>query len=244
MRASRRQRTSRLLALLLSAAAAAVCAASASAASRPGDHVLKPDPVRRHVVVGYTSQAALADAPARLPARVVRRLPQLRAVEVDPQAHRDHFAEAMRALPGISFVSGLRTRSVQAEPALVALYRPGIPYEWQYLATRAHEVPEPILRAAAAVTIAVVDTGGDLRHPDLHAKAPGTWDVVRRRADVTDFEGHGTFVSALAAGSVTNNEGVAGFGGDANLLIVKASSRDGWFTELDEAAAIVYAVDN
>ena len=206
--------------------------------------MLKPEPVRRHVVVGYASQTALADALARFPARVVRRLPQLRAVEVDPEAHRDHFAAALRTLPGITFVSGLQTRNVQAEPALVAQYRPGVPYEWQFLATRSHEVPDSILRAAAAMTIAVVDTGGDLRHPDLNAKAPGTWDVVRRRADVTDFEGHGTFVSAIAAGSGTNNEGIAGFGGDANLLIVKASTGDGMFTEVDEAAAIVYAVDN
>ena len=56
--------------------------------------------------------------------------------------------------------------------------------------------------------------------------------------------GHGTFVAALAAGSVTNGEGIAGFGGDAQLMIVKAGSGDGSFTDLDEASAIVYAVDH
>ena len=43
-----------------------------------------------------------------------------------------------------------------------------------------------------------------------------------RYADVRDTVGHGTFVAALAAGSVTNGEGIAGFGGDAKLLVVKA----------------------
>ena len=69
---------------------------------------------------------------------------------------------------------------------------------------------------------AIVDTGADVTHPDLAAKAPETWDVVHRRTSVADRDGHGTFVSALAAGSVTNDEGIAGFGGDAQLLMVKA----------------------
>ena len=112
------------------------------------------------------------------------------------------------------------------------------------MATRTNEVPEPVLRAAAGVKIAVIDTGADLRHPDLAAKNPETWDIVRKRTDVRDLDGHGTFVSTLAAGSVSNDEGIAGFGGDAQLLIVKASGKDGMFTEVDEAAAIVYAVDH
>ena len=243
MRALRRQRLPSLLALLSGTALAAAVSASATSSSHPGDRFLKPEPARRHVVVGYSSQAALADALAGLPSRIVRRLPQLRAVEVDPGMQRDHFAAAVSDRPGITFVDGLRTRRFYAEPALAAHFRPGVPYEWQYVATRLDEVPEPVLRAAARVKIAVIDTGADLRHPDLAAKEPETWDIVRRRTDVTDLEGHGTFVSTLAAGSVTNNEGIAGFGGDAQLLIVKAS-RDGMFTELDEAAAIVYAVDH
>jgi subtilisin family serine protease len=43
---------------------------------------------------------------------------------------------------------------------------------------------------------------------------------------------------------VTNGEGIAGFGGDARLMIIKAGSGDGSFTDLDEASAIVYAVDH
>lgn len=243
MRVIERQRRSRLLALLCGAAVAAAWGTSTAAASGPADRFLKPEPVRRHVIVGYSSQAALAEALERFPARTVRRLPQLRAVEVDPEAHRDHFAAGMRGLPGITFVDGLRTRRFHAEPALVAQFRPGLPYEWQYVATRANEVPETALRAAAGVKIAVVDTGADLQHPDLAAKSPESWDVVRKRADVRDLDGHGTFVSAIAAGSVSNNEGVAGFGGDARLLVLKASSSNGLFTEVDEAVAIVYAVD-
>lgn len=239
-----RHRFRLVVALLSGAAIAAAAASSAKAAPRPTEHVLKPEPVRRQVVVGYSSKQALRQALAKFPARIVQRLPQLGAVSVDPEMHRDHFAAGVSALPGITFVNGLRTRRFRSEPALVVLFRPGLPYEWQYVATRTNEVPDPVLRAAAGLKIAVIDTGADLRHPDLAAKSPETWDIVRKRADVTDLDGHGTFVSTLAAGSVSNEEGIAGFGGDAKLLIIKASGKDGMFTEVDEAAAIVYAVDH
>ncbi len=205
---------------------------------------IKPDPVRRNVLVAYSSRAALDEALARFPARVVRSLPHLNAVEVDPDAHRDLFAAGVSEQPGIAYVDGLVRRRPRSEPALVALFRPGLPYQWQYVATRANLVPEPVLRAAATVKVAIVDTGADVTHPDLAAKAPETYDVVRKRADVRDRDGHGTFVASLAGGSITNGDGIAGFSGDAQLLIVKASGGEGMFTDVDEAAAIVYAVDH
>jgi subtilisin family serine protease len=205
---------------------------------------IKPDPVRRNVVVAYSSKAALDDALANFPARVVRRLPHLNAVEVDPEGHRDLFAAGVSEQPGIAYVDGLVRRQPQAEPALVALFRPGLPYEWQYVATRANLVPDAVLRAAASVKVAIVDTGADVTHPDLAAKAPETYDVVRKRTDVRDRDGHGTFVASLAGGSITNGDGIAGFSGDAQLMIIKASGSDGMFTDVDEAAAIVYAVDH
>jgi len=61
---------------------------------------------------------------------------------------------------------------------------------------------------------------------------------------VTDRNGHGTFVAALAAGSGSNGEGIAGVAGDAQLLIVQAGGPAGAFTDVEEAAAIVYAVDH
>ena len=236
----RRHRLLCLPAFLLGTLVATALAAPAATATPS----IKPDPVRRNVVVAYASRAALDDALARFPAHVVRRLPHLNAVEVDPDAHRDLFAADVSQQPGIAFVGGLVRRTPQSEPALVALFRPGLPYEWQYVATRANLVPEPVLRAAASVKLAIVDTGADVTHPDLAAKAPETYDVVRKRTDVRDRDGHGTFVASLAGGSITNGDGVAGFSGDSQLLIVKASGGDGMFTDVDEAAAIVYAVDH
>ena len=94
------------------------------------------------------------------------------------------------------------------------------------------------------MTIAVVETGADVSAPDLAAKRPVAFNPRTRTSDVRDTVGHGTLVAALAAGSVTNGDGIAGFGGDAKLMILKAGAGDGSFTDVDEASAIAYAVDH
>jgi subtilisin family serine protease len=198
-------------------------------------------PASSRAVVGFESNAELAEALKRFPgAKIVRRLPHMKTVEVELPGE----AEELDGRPGIAYAHRPVLRSSKVEPALAAIFRPGLPYEWQYVATRVNEVPDEILRAASTVKIAVIDTGADVTHPDLAAKNPETWDIVHRRTNVVDRDGHGTFVSALATGSVTNGDGIAGFGGDAQLLMIKAVGASSTFSDVDEAAAIVYAVDH
>ena len=222
----------RLAALIAAAlAVAAILAPSGSTSAPPTDRA----------VVGFESNAELAQALKRFPgAKIVRRLPHMKTVEVELPGR----AQDLRGLPGIDYAHRPLLRATKVEPALAAMFRPGLPYEWQYFATRVNEVPEDVLRAATSIKIAVVDTGLDTTHPDLATKSPETWDIVHRRPGAVDRDGHGTFVSSLAAGSVTNGDGIAGFGGDAQLLMVKAAGADGSFSDVDEAAAIVYAVDH
>ena len=98
--------------------------------------------------------------------------------------------------------------------------------------------------ATAGITIAVIDTGADLAAPDLAAKTPLSYNVRALGAAVSDPNGHGTFVASLAAGSSSNGDGIAGSSGDARLMVIEAADRHGSFTDVDEAAAIVYAVDH
>ena len=52
---------------------------------------------------------------------------------------------------------------------------------------------------AQPVTIAVVDTGADLRTPDIAASTPLAYDVRSRSHDVRDLNGHGTLVASIVA---------------------------------------------
>jgi hypothetical protein len=198
-------------------------------------------PAMERAVVGFHSSAELADALRRFPgSTIVRRVPHLKTVELRLMGDPAQLA----GMPGITYSHRPLVRTVQAEPALTAMFRPTLPYEWQYVATRANEVPESVLRAASSIKIAVIDTGVDVTHPDIAAKTPETWDIVHHRTNVHDGDGHGTFVSTMATGSVNNGEGIAGFGGDARLLMIKAVGAGDSFSDVDEAAAIVYAVDH
>jgi len=184
-------------------------------------------------VLTYRSPQALKTLLARTGFKVTRNLPALHSVEV------------MGATVGSRPVARYPSSQPQAtEPAVRDMYWAGVPYEWEYTAARVDQVPDSILRAADKIKIAVVDTGVDLRQPDIAAKNPQVYSVIhpKNRSDVRDYYGHGTFVASLAAGSVTNGEGIAGFGGDAQLLCIQVAHPDGSISDVDEAAGIVYAV--
>jgi subtilisin family serine protease len=192
-------------------------------------------------VVGYSSERALHAAASQSGARVVRRIPSLHvAVLRTPPAA----AQLLRSAPGIRYSTRPVPRYELVDPGVAPAPVMGGAYEWQFAAARENLVSAGILHAASAFTIAVIDTGLDVTAPDLAVKSPATWSVTGSSTDVTDLYGHGTFVASLAAGAATNAEGVAGFGGDASLLAIQAADSSGTFSDVDEAAAIAYAVDH
>jgi subtilisin family serine protease len=91
-----------------------------------------------------------------------------------------------------------------------------------------------VLAPAHPVTVAIVDTGANLRVPELAARQPATYDVRSHGRDVRDPNGHGTKVASLIARSSP----------DAQLLIIRAGSASGAFSDANEASAIRYAVDH
>jgi subtilisin family serine protease len=194
--------------------------------------------------VGYDNAGALAAALRATDAVVVRRLAPLNVAEVSTSAPVRVAAQLRRAA-GIRFVQRTSPRGSAAEPGMtLASMTPRAVWEWQARVTHSDAVPDSVLRAASAFEIAVIDTGADVTAPDIAAKTPLTYNTRTGTSDVRDANGHGTFVASLAAGSVTNGDGIAGSGGDAQLLVVKAGNARGSFTDIDEAAGLVYAVDH
>ena len=111
--------------------------------------------------------------------------------------------------------------------------------------------PEAWARGArgAGTTIAVVDTGVDLGHPDLSSKIVAGTDFVPEAgeadcpAGAQDENGHGTHVAGIAAAVTNNGIGVAGVAPDARIMPVRVLDAEGSGSPDDIAAGIRWAAD-
>ena len=97
---------------------------------------------------------------------------------------------------------------------------------------------------ATWVTIAVIDSGVDLSHPDLAYKTLPGYDFVNKDFEPQDDLGHGTHVAGIAAAASNNGEGIAGVSWGANIMPLKVLNNKGGGTYDDVAAAIIWATDN
>lgn len=97
----------------------------------------------------------------------------------------------------------------------------------------------------AGATIAIVDTGIDLGHPDLSAKLVPGVDLAGDQpcSPGQDREGHGTHVAGIAAAATNNRIGGAGTAPDAKLMPVRVLDSSGSGTIENVNAGIREAAD-
>ena len=159
------------------------------------------------------------------------------------QVSRSHLAGLRRALagrPDVTSVGLAHRRQLTDEPAdpkfgeqRTYLGAVGLPAAWDRGAV-----------GSSGVRIAVVDSGVDIRHPDLAGKVAGTFNAVTGGTDVHDVVGHGTGTASVAAAATGNGEGIAGAGRDTSLLAVKVADVTGRIFTDDLARGIVWATDH
>jgi len=96
------------------------------------------------------------------------------------------------------------------------------------------------------VTIAIIDTGVDLDHPDLAAKldTANDYDFVNGRTSAQDDNGHGSHCAGIAGALTNNGIGVAGMAPGATILPIKTLDSAGNGSSAMLAAGIRYAVDH
>lgn len=99
-------------------------------------------------------------------------------------------------------------------------------------------------KTQSKASIAVIDTGADLDHPDLRGKIVKTTNTANPLMNANDTDGHGTHVAGIAAAATNNGRGVAGVCPDCGLMIAKAESKEGFITGDAVIKAINWATNN
>lgn len=96
-----------------------------------------------------------------------------------------------------------------------------------------------------SVTVAVVDSGVDLAHPDLKNKLKNSGrDFVNNDYDASDDFVHGTMIAGIIAAETNNAEGISGVAWNCKILPVKVLDEAGNGTTDKSAQGIIWAADN
>jgi thermitase len=136
-----------------------------------------------------------------------------------------------------------------AEPNYIASALDTIPndpywsYQYNLVAIRAPQGWD-LSTGSSSATIAVVDSGVDLNHPELTGKLVPGYDFVAGDDNPQDEYGHGTHVAGIAAASSNNHRGIAGVSWGAKIMPVRVldASGNGYFS--DVANGIIWAADH
>jgi len=99
-------------------------------------------------------------------------------------------------------------------------------------------------KGSADVTIAVIDSGIDLEHPDLKENMIPGYDFVNDGSDAWDDNGHGTAIAGVIGAIGNNNQGIAGVNWQSKLMPLKVVDGDGIGTYYDVAQGIIYAAEH
>src|SRR5918998_4577191 len=152
-------------------------------------------------------------------------------------------AALARALGGdarVAYVERDTELKLAADPLDAVDPLTGVKYTWFYDDVHAAEA---LLAAGGGSrrSIAVMDTGLDMGHPEFAGRVARTYDTSTKGSDVTDTVGHGTFVTGLIA--AVDGEGVGGKGvaGNTKVLAIRGS-QNGDFTTRELLRGIDFAV--
>lgn len=89
------------------------------------------------------------------------------------------------------------------------------------------------LATGRGVTVAVIDSRVDERHPDLGGRVAASRDLVERRRGYRGGEIHGTAIAGIIASQVNNKIGIVGVAPDVAIAALRAC----WAVHADSATA-------
>ncbi|MDP9067817.1 MAG: S8 family serine peptidase [Actinomycetota bacterium] len=215
------------------------------------------------ILVKYRNLSRAAEVRQDVDARLLERLPEQRIEVVDPEAPSAEAIAALEADPNVVYAEpNYLYRSTSVIPndpkysSLWALPKIGMPDAWT------------VTSGAPQVTVAVVDSGIALSHPDLapniwtngaESGSKGSngsdddgngyaddwrgWDWIDDDNKPADAHGHGTHVAGTIGSRGNDGYGIAGVNWSTSLVPLRALDSSGIGTAADVAAAFRYAGD-
>jgi len=165
---------------------------------------------------------------------------RLHIVDLPPNASEQDVVAKLSRRPELKFAELDRV-----VPAAMAVNDPYIGSEWHLSKIGAQTAWDSTL--GSGVTIAVLDSGVNVNHPDLKDRIVPGYNVYNGNTDVTDVCGHGTAVAGTAAATGNNAAGVAGVAGAASIMPLRIAYSDStgchaYFSTI--ATGITYAADH
>ena len=166
----------------------------------------------------------------------------IHVVDLPAGASEMAVVEQLRRNPNLKFVElDVRVKST------LAVTDPYVGSEWHLSkigATTAWDTTQ-----GAGVTIAILDSGVDMSHPDLVPNLVPGFNVYGNNTDTADVCGHGTAVAGSAAARTNNGVGVAGVAGQAKIMPIRIAYKDaasgGCYAYASTiASGITYAADH
>ena len=184
--------------------------------------------------------AAVARAVAAAGGRVVGRIHELGVLQVSfgTRAARDATLPAVARAPGVRVAEPERVYTVHRTPN-DRYYA----HQWGLRRIAAPKAWDLETGSRRAVTVAILDTGVALKHPDLSGRVVAGPDVANDDDDPSDDHGHGTHVAGIVGARTNNRVGVAGLSWGAQLLAVKVLGSDGSGSDCDVVLGMVRATD-
>ncbi|WP_297744234.1 S8 family serine peptidase [Nitrosomonas sp.] len=96
----------------------------------------------------------------------------------------------------------------------------------------------------SGITIAILDSGVDSKHPDLAAKMVSGWNFYDNNSNTSDVYGHGTKVAGATAAATNNSTGIAGVAGQAKIMSIRVTDLNGGGYSSMIANGLIYAADH
>jgi thermitase len=208
------------------------------ASSPPGSGEFVPG----EVLVKFKDDAPPASVQAALSARDARAVGEVPALGVQ----RLKVPEGQELAVIAALQHDLLVEYAEPNYIIRAVLDPNDPYfssQWGLTKIGAPQAWD-VTTGSSDLTIAIVDSGIDLDHPDLSDKIVLGYDYVNEDWVPDDDYGHGTHVAGIAAAQTNNGRGVAGVSWGARLMALKVLDAGGSGSYADVASAVTYAADH